>query len=290
MQQTGLKRNADLDKFYTKPEIAKECIIDTTKLFPLDNFDMIIEPAAGSGSFSIEVKRHTEKEVIAMDIAPEHESIKQQDYLLLCEDLIEEWMMKNVLVISNFPFGRQSSLAKKFIKQSTRFANVMSLILPKSFKKESMKKPFPLEWHCVFERDLPEDSFQVNSKNYSVPCLFQIWEKKVTLRVQPDKCASSGFTFVKQNDEHDLIFRRVGVNAGLVSEYTQGVQKSEQSHYFIALGIENKRYTKEILRELNGYQWTFDNHVGPKSIAKTELVPILNAILLVHSSKSFTIA
>lgn len=279
MQQTGLKRNAQLDKFYTKVETAKECIIDTNKLFPLDTFNVIIEPAAGSGAFSNEIKNHTVNHVIALDIAPEHESIKQQDYLTLSDELIEDLKTKNVLVISNVPFGRQSSLAKKFIKQSARFANVMSFILPNSFKKDSMKKSFPLEWHCVFEKDLPIASFQVNLKDYSVPCVFQIWTKKTEHRVHPKKIETCGFKFVKVNEDHDMIFRRVGVNAGVVSEYKKNVKKSVQSHYFITLEKLNKDFCLDIISKLNAYTWTFDNHVGPKSIAKTELVPVLNSII-----------
>ena len=38
-----------IDKFYTQIEVAKECI----NLIPeLDTYDLIIEPSAGSGSFS----------------------------------------------------------------------------------------------------------------------------------------------------------------------------------------------------------------------------------------------
>ena len=81
-------------------------------------------------------------------------------------------------IIGNPPFGRQSSLARKFIKKSCDFCDTLSFILPKSFKKDSFQKTFPLYFHLVYQVDLPEKSFQVNSKDYNVPCVFQIWIKR----------------------------------------------------------------------------------------------------------------
>ena len=86
--------------------------------------------------------------------------------------------IKKIHIIGNPPFGRQSSLAIKFIKNLVNIAIVCLFILPKSFKKDSMKKHFPLEYHLIFEFDLPENSFIVDDKEHNVPCVFQIWEKK----------------------------------------------------------------------------------------------------------------
>ena len=48
----------------------------------------------------------------------------------------------NLHFIGNPPFGRQSSLAKKFIKHicSCDKTKTIAFILPKSFKKDSLKK------------------------------------------------------------------------------------------------------------------------------------------------------
>ena len=40
----------NLDKFYTHPDIAKMFVDIINKLTPLEKFDMIIEPSAGSGN------------------------------------------------------------------------------------------------------------------------------------------------------------------------------------------------------------------------------------------------
>ena len=48
-----------------------------------------------------------------------------------------------------------------------------------------MKKSFPMNFHLLFETDLPDYSFEIKSQNklenkkeYNVPCIFQIWIKK----------------------------------------------------------------------------------------------------------------
>ena len=85
-------------------------------------------------------------------------------------------------LVGNPPFGRQSSLAIKFIKQSCKFCDTISFILPKSFKKDSLQKHFPINFHLEYEYELPKDSFIVGDKSHDVPCVFQIWIKKDTNR------------------------------------------------------------------------------------------------------------
>lgn len=61
-------RKHDLDKFYTKPEIAVQCIL---KIKNLGSFNTIIEPSAGNGSFSkqlINLDINKNSNIIAYDI------------------------------------------------------------------------------------------------------------------------------------------------------------------------------------------------------------------------------
>ena len=82
---------------------------------------------------------------------------------------------KNVHIVGNPPFGRQSSLAIKFIRYSALFSKSISFILPKSFKKDSLQNKVPLNFHLLCQVDLPKNSFLVNEKEHDVPCVFQIW-------------------------------------------------------------------------------------------------------------------
>jgi predicted RNA methylase len=271
-QTKGLKRNT-IDKYYTKSDVVDTCLSIVTKHISIDPSDLIIEPSAGNGAFIGGIKGLTTNHIF-YDLEPENAEIIKQDYLELDYSKfttingINGNNNNKIHIIGNPPFGRQSSLAIKFIKKSCEFCNSVSFILPKSFKKDSMKIKFPLEFHLVFEEDLPDKSFLVDGAEHTVPCIFQIWEKKSYNRNAVEKLEPTGFVFVDKNDNPDISFRRVGVNAGTID--TNIESKSVQSHYFIKL--TNGKSVNENIQLLSKITYGFNNTVGPKSISKPELI------------------
>lgn len=269
-QTTGLGRDV-IDKYYTKPDIVNLCIEHIKNYIGIDESDLIIEPSAGDGAFIPGIKA-IGKNYRFYDIDPENEDIIQQDFLQIDSCVFGEY--SKIHVIGNPPFGRQSSAAIKFIKKSCCFCDSISFILPKSFKKNSRKSAFDLRFHLLFEIDLPEKSFLVSGIEYSVPCVFQIWEKQKTQRAKSVILQPENFAFVKKTEEHDISFRRVGVNAGNISIDTKN--KSPQSHYFIKfMGVD----IIEIIDKLSVILYDEDNTVGPKSISKQELISRFNQVL-----------
>ena len=140
MQTTGLNRTT-IDKFYTKTTITNKCCQNITQFINIDyNNDVIIEPSAGNGSFITQLSLLCNN-CLFYDIQPEHTSIIEQDYLTLkYTELIRPSTNTKYHCVGNPPFGRQSSLAIKFIKHSAKFCDTISFILPKSFKKDSLKR------------------------------------------------------------------------------------------------------------------------------------------------------
>jgi predicted RNA methylase len=271
-QKKGLNRNT-IDKYYTKDTIVDVCINFIKKYMELNINDLIIEPSAGNGSFIKGIKSLTNN-FIFFDIEPDNEEIIKQDYLLFDYDSIKNNFNK-IHIIGNPPFGRQSSLANKFIKKSCEFCDSISFILPKSYKKDSLKKIFPLNFHLIFEIDLPEKSFLVEGLEYNVPCIFQIWEKNINNRIVNEKLEPLNFIFVKKTENPDISFRRVGVNAGLIDIKID--EKNIQSHYFIKF-TNGKSINNNIMR-LNSINYEFNNTVGPRSISKQELIVKFNPLL-----------
>ena len=270
-QTKGLTRNT-IDKYYTKPLIVQQCIHYLQQYISIQNDDFFIEPSAGNGSFINEIKNITSN-CVFYDLEPEHPDIIKQDYLLFdyhAADIQPQYNKTHV--IGNPPFGRQSSLAIQFIKKSCQFCHSISFILPKSFKKESMKKSFPPHFHLLFEYDIPDNSFLVDNKEHNVPCVFQIWEKKDFNRIIPPKLTPSHYSFVNKNEEPDFAFRRVGVNAGHISKDV--LNKSDQSHYFIKF---DEKISDELYSQLSTIPFDCKNNtVGPKSISKQELIKEIN--------------
>ena len=271
-QTKGLKRNI-IDKFYTKPDVATQCLQYLKDHIQIGENDIIVEPSAGNGSFISGIKSLT-SQFKFYDIAPEHPEIIQQDYLKgnydgLVSDVV------SIHVVGNPPFGRQSSLAIQFIKKSCEFSNSVSFILPKSFKKESLQKSFPPHFHLIFEQDIPHNSFLVENVEHDVPCVFQIWVKKPHMRNVAIKLSPNNFVFVDKTAEPDISFRRVGVNAGKIE--TKIDEKSIQSHYFIK--FTNGKPLEENLEKISKIEYDFNNTVGPKSISKQELICKFNPLL-----------
>ena len=276
IQEKGLHRNI-IDKYYTKTHIVKQCIEKIKTYLKISKDDLIIEPSAGNGAFIEDIKLITNN-YLFYDLEPENNEIIKQDFLNFdfTKININNRSFKNIHIIGNPPFGRQASLAIKFIKKCCLFSNSISFILPKSFKKNSMKQHFSKNFHLIYEIDLSDNSFLVNNIESNVPCIFQIWQYKNEIRPIIIKVKPVHFKFVNKDDNPDISFRRVGVNAGSIMRDIK--DKSTQSHYFIKF-INNDTIEQNI-EKLKLIYFEFNNTVGPKSISKPELINEFNKLLI----------
>ena len=280
MQRTGLKRQEKNEKFYTKQEVVIKCLEEFKKLNIDKTTDVVIEPSAGNGSFT---SRLVEYNSISYDIVPEGENIIEQDFLKL--DLTSGFQIP-LHFIGNPPFGRQSSIAKKFIKHICKCEKTKSFgfILPKSFKKASMQKCIPLDFHIVSEIDIQDNGFAVNGKDYDVPCIFQVWERRNENRYIEPKLEPKGYKFVKDKMKSTFALRRVGVYAGKMIDMLQDginfTNLSDQSHYYIAFNEKITYKERDKFREkyYEIVDFKHNNTVGPKSIGKQEFIKELNKL------------
>lgn len=250
------------DKFYTKSDISKLCI----DMLNLSDFDLIIEPSAGNGSFSKQINN-----CIAYDLVPEDESIIQQDFFELD---ITQFNDKKVLTIGNPPFGVQNNLAIAFFNKAAKYSDTIAFILPKSFMKESIQRKLDLSFHLEKFIELPYNSFLLNGEEYGVNCVFQVWKKKKFKRIVKKKNFCYSFIEFGNVNDFDFIVRRVGGNAGKAYILKEGETVSTQSNYF----IKNKTsLSNEALVDIiNGIKMDAVNYsVGPRSLSKIELIEYL---------------
>ena len=271
-QNKGLKRNT-IDKYYTKIEIAVECVELVKRYINILKDDLIIEPSAGNGSF-IEPIKILFNNYKFYDLEPEHNEIIKFDFLNFDHATVTQ-NYNNIHIIGNPPFGRQSSLAIKFIKTCCCFSSSISFILPKSFKKGSMRKHFSSNFHLIFEMDLQEKSFLVNGVETNVECVFQIWKKEKEERKPEIKLNPINFEFVKKENNPDISFRRIG-NAGTITKVIN--DKNINSHYFIK--FMNNKTVDDNIEKLKPIHFPFNNTVAAKSISKQELIIEFNKLLL----------
>ena len=261
----GRKKDYGLDQFYTNSDIAKKCIdtIDVSK------YDIVVEPSAGMGAF-YNLIDHPNK--IGVDIEPKCSGVIKQDFL---QWDLNEFPLPKVLTIGNPPFGRQGSLAMKFIKHASIFSTTIAFILPRGFKKRSVYDRVPLNFWKVNEINIPRDSFTFNREPFDVPCVWMEYEKKNKLRTKEKKLTPTTFEFTTQENAN-ISIRRVGVNAGKTSSYTGPDTYSENdkkyivskaSHYFIKVDSVD-----EFVNKVNKIKFSEGDTTGPRSISKNELI------------------
>jgi predicted RNA methylase len=254
-----------LGQYYTNPNIAGKYYKVIESLINLDNYELQLEPSAGTGSFFNLMD--TDKRV-GLDIDPKYPGIE-------CINFFDyQPLNKSIITIGNPPFGKNASLAVKFFNRAATFSQVICFIVPKSFKKDSIQNKLNLNFWLLFEEDLPKNSFVYDGKAYHVPCCFQIWEKREEKRQQVIiDLKNDIFEFVKKNQKPDLAVRRVGGTTG--KAHLKMKDLSESSHYF--LKVKNKMNKEDLAKLINGIDFNkiINSTAGIKSLSKHEFVKML---------------
>ena len=129
----------DLDQYYTKQSVAAKCVLN----LDLNSYDIILEPSAGDGSFFNLLPLDKR---VGLDLDPKLADIEKKDFFDY-----EPISNKKYLVIGNPPFGKNSSLAKKFFNHSAKFADTIAFIVPRTFRKTATQNQLNLNFHLVFQ-------------------------------------------------------------------------------------------------------------------------------------------
>ncbi|VEU64857.1 hypothetical protein RRG53_03395 [Mycoplasmopsis cynos] len=173
-------KNNKLDQFYTNPKVTDYLVKKIHSMFNLEQYK-IFEPAAGTGNFIdslYKIGLNINEKCYAFDIEPKNNNfIKKADFLKL---KINKYITNknNNLVITNPPFGKRGNLAIEFINKSLEFADIVCMILPNTFNRYLVQKRIKESAKLIYSEYLPENSFIVKDREYSVKCSFQIWTNK----------------------------------------------------------------------------------------------------------------
>ena len=237
-----VKKSKKLDKFYTNENVSKKLI----KNINFNIFDFVIEPSAGSGSFS---KNINHSNLFAMDLEPEHKNIKKKDWF----DYKVPKKYKKVLIIGNPPFGKKNHLSKKFLKHAFSFNNVetIAMILPNVFKKYTMQKIIPKNYFIKKIIPLAEYSFSLDQKPYNIPTSFFIITKILKDNYQDLRqktiLSSSDFYFTIDEDYDFFIFGSAPHN---ILENGKKVNDKNRGYY-----IKSNISKKELINRFKNKKW-----------------------------------
>ena len=188
------------DQFFTKSEIAKRYVDKVNELFPLSEYDYVLESSAGSGAFLDEFPDNK----LGLDIESQREDIIEQDFLTYFPDYD-----KSYITIGNPPFGRSSKLAVEFFNHSATFCPTIAYIIPNTWRFSKVQERLDPRYKLVHEEMVEPFSFikigkspgkrQLEDGSINVNCVFQIWTREETdlpdLRVtEPLETAHEDFT------------------------------------------------------------------------------------------------
>jgi hypothetical protein len=277
-------KHLNLDKFYTNKDIVGVCYDAIKTHLGIDKKELIIEPSAGNGAF-INIIKKLSNNYIFYDIKPENDEIIKKDFLDLT---FEDCNMASgsgsgsgvgCHIIGNPPFGNKSSKAIAFIKHSTNIlmAKSVSFILPISFKKASLQKSFPPNYHLVYQTVLAPNSFTHFGIPKNIKTVFQIWIKKDRARRVAVKITPASWYSFDKKENSDISIRRVGSKIGFVKLCEE--RDNTNTNWFIKINSSTGN-RGELLGKLNSIRFNKENNVGPLSISKQDIIKKYNSIRL----------
>ena len=265
MAKNSTARN--LDQFYTNPEYAKHFLDVIEQNFDLREFDHVLEPSAGSGSF---YNLLDTVQRIGLDLEPKAAGVVKMDFF--------DWVQPigaRIATIGNPPFGKNCSLAVKFFNRAAEFSEVIAFIIPRTFRKASVMNRLNTRFHLVHDETVPDNSFIFDGVEYNVPCCAQIWVRKDESRakVKTYKVAELKAYFEPAKPEDsDFAIQRVGGAAGLIRDIDYK-SYSTASHYFF------KAHDARVLPIFKKIDFTSVkfNTAGNPSVSPSELVELFVA-------------
>lgn len=251
----------EFDQFYTKGPIAERCYTSFRSLYDDKTF-LMVDPSAGGGVF-FDLFPHENR--VGFDIDPRASGIVRADFLEV--DLPTD---RRIACVGNPPFGKNSSLAIRFINRAAKFCAVVGFILPATARKSSFQKRIDSYLHPVHDEDVPTDAFTFCGATRDVPAVFQIWEKRGkprAIKVEPVRHVDFEFLPVGSSEQPDFAIQRVGASAGTVH---RDLGKSWKTNYF--LRITDSSIPVEQLMTKIDFSTLARNTAGYPSLAKTEIV------------------
>jgi len=232
------------DKYYTPPTTARWCIDKVKEVIGEENITEWVEPSAGCGTFS-----HQIKGCKAYDLYPQHEYIEQADFTKL--DL--GGYKKGRCFIGNPPFGgSDGKLLHDFYQKACDNGDYIAYIQPASFYKSySTHKRFEIVYSCIIETEYTNvklktsftiykrnpDKEHFENKNYSIPSI-QFYEYVRSKKVKKQQVKPYDHSFISYGD----LMRPA---------------KPFQYVRVMVVNIKEEKYKQEIIKILN---WLYYYH------------------------------
>jgi predicted RNA methylase len=242
----GNTRVTGKEQYYTPKPLALELVAQIEKILGPLAGKTVLEPAGGTGAFIEAVQSAGVSKVISFDIEPLHDSVSVGDFLE------QEINQKNLITISNPPFGRNNSLSIPFFNHAAEASDAICFIVPRSWRKWSVTNRLDLSFELALDIDLDLDyvdaeGLPLSSKTHLATC-FQIWKKTNKPR-KVVRVVDKGIIEKVSPDQADVSLTIFGYGCGKVKTQFEPVPNTTQMflklHHPKALdALESVDYSK----------------------------------------------
>lgn len=288
------------DQYYTKNEVALDCLYQLFQYVNPFEFTALIEPSAGNGSFLNLFDQFVHDDeydddvtLLGFDIDPKGDNIHKLDFLKFDPD---DWDLPDdpddIICIGNPPFGDHGKLAKAFFNKCAEFSNHIAFILPQSMLLKSNMRSLNKNFHPVLKIPLSGNPFIVNGQGYDkkLKTVFVYFQNLGYPRPVEEAVKENGnWSFLKKSDpdQRKIADFRIIQNGGRTGncilcsdkEFVVNKKTNIYTDFFIQVKPKYKKQLKQIQAELNKYPWEFNNLTTWKSLGKNRVAIALNSII-----------
>ncbi len=178
MEKLGNRRKTGVEQYYTPKGLALELSGQLVAITGPDR--KFFEPAGGNGSFVSALESLGVEKIEAVDLYPKHPRVKSADFLS------HNPKGRDLVTISNPPFGRNNSLSIPFFNHAANHSEYIAFLVPRSWRKWSVQNRLDRRFHLIFDRDVAvnyvTDTGERIGANNDLRTCFQIWQRQDSLR------------------------------------------------------------------------------------------------------------
>lgn len=229
-EKLGNRRVTGLEQYYTPTALAESLVLELKRILPDFESNSFLEPAGGTGSFIEALRFHGVAAVQSVDTHPMHPAVKKKDFLTF------QTKQRNLVTVSNPPFGRNNALSIPFFNHAAQFSSHIAFLVPRSWRKWSVQNRLAANFHLIHDQDVNliyvDSKQQPLAKANELRTCFQVWERRAEHRPKflvPDN------QLVKKvsPDTADVALRVFGYGCGQVLE--QFEKKPNTTLMFLSL-------------------------------------------------------
>ena len=250
----------------TPSDIVKAQVAD------IDPASTVCVPGAGLGTYIVALLEHgvSPQNIYAVENGVRFGEIGAAMFVRLGVNYVQgdflQWQpeMKFDVIVGNPPYGKNASLAVKFLNKAAEYSDHISFVLPRTFRKPSVLNRIDEHLHLVEDVDTPNETF-----GGTIITCRQKWEKRGEKRERIRTYTQHPDLNFVSKAESNVFVGRVGAGpAGKV--LTADYDHLTEQHYFLQVTDTVKERLIEIQDTLR--QLARAATVGTPSLSKHELI------------------